>query len=141
MDFQKNFLARRISSLCVLLLVMAACSTGNVVPVSTQGSESPEKIVVRRAQERWDALLAGNLAKAYGYISPVGRSVMSVDDYTRQVNSEYWRGAKVKDAKCEPELCVVRYDFDYEVAGVKLSRVYEEKWIVDNGMWWFVYQR
>jgi hypothetical protein len=120
------------------LLALVGCAPSHKQAVTTK--LPPEKIAMQRAQERWDALLVGNMEKAYGFISPAGRLLMSPEEYRRRVNSEFWRGVKVKSAECEAELCSVKLDLDYRLANMNLSQVISEKWILENDSWWYVYQ-
>ena len=122
-----------------LVIILASCVMTEV-PKQAKPVLSKEQEVVKRAQERWDALFTGNLGGAYEYISPAGRLGMPVTEYVKRVNPQYWRKIKVREAKCEPELCDVFVDLDYEVAGLPLSQVITEKWILDSGKWWFVYR-
>ena len=123
-------------------LTLAGCSTSPKSEgggATEQKAQSAEEMVRFRAQGRWDALLAGDLTKAYGFISPAGRSTMPQTVYNGRVSSQFWRKALVKSASCGSELCEVQIDLDYVVENVPLSRVLSEKWILDGGKWWFVY--
>jgi hypothetical protein len=102
--------------------------------------ETTSQKVVARAQQRWVALLKSDLDAAYAFISPAGRSVMSVEKYRPRVSSAFWRGAKVKEATCEAETCDVTVLVDVTVEGVKTSVPVKESWILEAGQWWFVYQ-
>ena len=121
------------------VIILASCATTGTLE-RVKPVLSKEQEVVVRAQERWDALFTGNLGGAYEYISPAGRLGLPLTEYVKRVNSQYWRKIKVREAKCEPELCDVFVILDYEVAGVPLNQVITEKWILDGGKWWFVYR-
>ncbi|MBL8512844.1 MAG: hypothetical protein JNJ55_02550 [Betaproteobacteria bacterium] len=124
----------------VVAVVLGGCATVGTEPVKSAPVETPEQATMRRAQERWDALLAMDFPKAYAFISPAGKSKFSVEDFSKRINGQYWRGTTVKSATCEPEICTVSLDFHYDLAGNKLHQVIREKWILDNGAWWFVFQ-
>lgn len=116
---------------CVLL---AGCAS--VVPVQTA-----EQQVLARVQARWDILLAKDLDKAYEFLSPAARSTMSKDVYKLRVNPIFWRGAKAKSATCREEVCDVKVELNVMVlANLPVDQMIEEKWIFDQGQWWFVYQ-
>ncbi len=93
-----------------------------------------------RAQERWDALLARDMEKAYGFISPAGRISMSLEVYRGRVNPQYWRKIKVKEVSCKPDVCEVVMDLDYSFEGIALKTLVNETWIFDSGKWWIVYK-
>lgn len=135
--FLKNFVCYTV---VVVLMLSAGCASTVTSPDAVAKQESDEQALVRRAQERWDALLAMNFEKAYGYISPGGRLKYSLEEYSKRVRGEFWRGTKAKSAACQPDYCVVTLDFQYEVSGLKLSQAINETWIQDGGVWWFVYQ-
>ena len=118
---------------------------GSMVPapaaVASLGStDAVTQQVTARAQLRWNALLKGDMAVAYQFISPGGRSLMSLEQYRPRVNTGFWRGAKVKEASCAAETCDVTVLVDVTMEGVKFTNPVKETWILDAGKWWFVYQ-
>ena len=98
------------------------------------------RLVSDRAQQRWNALLEQNMDVAYQFISPAGRSLMSLKDYRPRVNAGFWRGARVKEATCAAETCELTVLVDMLVENVKFTNSIKETWILDAGKWWFVYQ-
>ena len=140
MDYFKKFALTNLLWGAIVVALVTGCATS--APEASKGavSESPEQATMRRSQERWDALLAMDFAKAYTYISPAGKSKFSAEDFSKRINGQYWRGTKAKSVVCEPEICTVSLDFHYDLAGNKLHQVIREKWILDNGAWWFVFQ-
>ena len=127
----------------VSLINLGGCGTG-AAPQSAglgeNGAQAVSRLVSARAQQRWNALLKRDLDAAYQFISPAGRSLMSVDDYRPRVNSGFWRGAKAGYAVCAAETCEVTVLVDMVVEGVKFNVPIKETWILDAGKWWFVYQ-
>ena len=127
----------------VSLMNLGGCGTG-AFPQSTglgeKDAQGVSQLVSGRAQQRWNALLKRDLDAAYQYISPAGRSLMSLDDYRPRVNSGFWRGAKASDAVCAAETCEVTVLVEMMVEGVKFTTPIKETWILDAGKWWFVYQ-
>ena len=93
-----------------------------------------------RAQERWDALMQGELNKAYTYISPAGRAKLQAQDFRARVNTVNFRKAVVKEAICQLDSCDVKIAFDYVVGDIPLKQTLSEIWILDEGNWWFVYR-
>ena len=118
---------------------------GSMVPAQASGAspastDAAVQQVTARAQLRWDALLKRDMDVAYQFISPGGRSLMSLADYRPRVNAGFWRGAKVKEASCAAETCDVTVLVDVTMEGVKFTNPVKETWILDAGKWWFVYQ-
>ena len=128
--------------LAVLIQGMAGCgTTGSVQSTSVveTGAGDVSKLVTGRAQQRWNALLKADMETAYQFISPGGRSVMSLQQYRPRVNPSFWRGAKVSEASCGTETCEVTVLVDVLLQGVKFTNPIKETWILDAGKWWFVY--
>jgi hypothetical protein len=99
-----------------------------------------EKLVKLRAQQRWDALMEGELNKAYAFISPAGRAKLQAQDYRARVNTGHFRKALVQEASCQTDSCDVKVSLDYVVGGLPLKQTLSEIWILDEGNWWFVYR-
>ena len=123
-------------------VAVSVVGCGVIHPVESGGigKDAVSSLVVDRAQQRWNALLKRDMDGAYQFISPGGRSLMSVEDYRPRVNTGFWRGAKVKEASCAAETCEVTVLVDMLVEGVKFTNPVKETWILDAGKWWFVYK-
>ena len=122
---------------------LVGCGSMVSVPAagaSPRSTDAAAQQVTARAQLRWNALLKGDMAVAYQFISPGGRSLMSLEQYRPRVNIGFWRGAKVKEASCAAETCDVTVLVDMTIEGVKFTNPIKESWILDAGKWWFVYQ-
>jgi len=123
---------------CLLaLLALAACAT----------IQDQSEVIGTRAQARWDALLAGDLAKAYTYLSPAYRSSVGPLQYQRQVllQKVRWTGAQYIDSECLESTCKVRISLDFALIGALPGvRRYdghqeiEENWVKADGQWWYV---
>ena len=127
----------------VALTNLGGCGTttpSQATALAAKDADSAPRQVVLRAQQRWAALLKRDMDAAYQFISPAGRSLMSLDDYRPRVNTGFWRGAKATDAVCAVETCEVTVLVDMVVEGVKFNVPIKETWILDAGKWWFVYQ-
>ena len=125
----------------ILLLLAAGCaSQGNSTSTREAKVElSPEQRVGQRAQARWDALLARDLTKAYGFITPGSRSTLPYELYAGRLDPSIWRKAVFKAAQCEKETCNVQVTLDYVVGSLPLTHVLNEQWLLVDGEWWFVY--
>ena len=127
----------------VAVVNLSSCGTmERVQPAVTaeMDADAISRLVMERAQQRWNALLKRDLDVAYQLISPAGRSLMTVEDYRPRVNTGFWRGAKVTEAVCAAEICEVTVMVDMVVERVKFTNPIKETWILDAGKWWFVYQ-
>ena len=120
---------------------LVGCGTVATPPVAVENSaEATSKIVLERAQLRWNSLLKADMAAAYQFISPGGRLLMTAEQYRPRVNATFWRGARAEKAVCAAETCDVSVLVDIFVEGVKTTVPVKETWILDAGKWWFVYQ-
>ena len=126
----------------VATVELSGCGTmvpGQSMGIVEKDADTAARLVTERAQQRWNALVKRDMEMAYQFISPAGRSLMSLDDYRPRINAGYWRGAKVKEAVCAIETCEVTVLLDMVAEGVKFTNPIKETWILDAGKWWFVY--
>jgi len=100
-----------------------------------------------RAQNRWDALLAGDFETAYEYFSPGYRSTVSMIDFAVNVRTQRvrWTSAEYKDHSCTESTCTVRFNIGFTVAKPVVgldkwdgNNITEEKWVKTNGQWWYL---
>ena len=99
----------------------------------------PEEIVKARAQQRWDALLKGDLDGAYGYLSPGSRAVNTADAYKASIRAGFWKAAAVEKVLCGSEdSCEVQTQIEYVVRGSRVKTPLAETWIRQQGNWWYV---
>ncbi len=124
----------------LVVVLLSGCSTPveNIAALGT--ATAADKIVMQRAQQRWDSILAGELNQAYAFISPSGRAKLQAQDYRNRVNTGHFRKAKVQEASCQADSCEVKVLLDYVVGGLPLNQTLSEIWILDEGSWWFVYR-
>lgn len=102
-------------------------------------SRPPEEIVRDRAQQRWDALLKGDIQGGYAFLSPGSRAVMTLDGYRTTIRPGFWKAAKVGDVKCgSAESCEVQAEIEYVVRGSRVKTPLGETWIRQQGNWWYV---
>lgn len=122
------------------LITLSACSEPEPPP-------EPTEIVAERAQERWDALVAGDYETAYTFYTPGFRERTDVHAFKADMQRRpvRWISAAVRTTECEKERCTVETDVGYRVpsapaqlSGMASSRPIEESWIYINDNWWFV---
>ena len=145
---------RQLVTVLAAGLLMAGCtaqSTKSNRP-STKGdavavSDSLNKLVEKRAIERWELLIAHKAEKAYDYLSPGYRATKNRKDYAAEMNNRPVRWEKVLpySQKCDkPDVCVVSLQVDAEVmmpgTGKEVSSVgfVTETWIQTRGKWYYL---
>lgn len=128
---------RGLAALGMVGIVGCAASPG---PSPEKGSaESASQAVERRANARWDALVAGDLARAYEYLSPGSRQVYSVENYSALIKPGLWKKARVERVECpEADVCEVVVQVDYLIRGTAVTTPLRETWTKSGAEWWFV---
>jgi hypothetical protein len=107
-------------------------------------SDPPEAkvaAVTKRAQERWDVLLKGDVKAAYAYLSPASQAVTPFERYQMKTNPASFRSVKLEKVSCQAETCQLRFwlTFDHRLMkGVETPL--EETWVIENGQAWYVYR-
>jgi hypothetical protein len=125
-------------AVAVGVVAMAGCASAPTAG-ETAPPASPAKSVERRAQARWDVLIAGDVAKAYEYLSPGTRQIYTRENYTALVKPGLWKKARVDRVECpEAELCEVVVVLDYVYRGTPLTTPLRETWTKSGEEWWFV---
>lgn len=103
---------------------------------------------VTRAQQRWDLLIAGDYLGAYQYLTRGYRSTVSAQQYDARLRTRTvkWLSAEAHEAECDGEgVCSVQVTLDFEVQmpipGIGKQRSFQpltEKWLLDDGVWYFL---
>ena len=134
-----------VAIVSVLAGLLSGCAV-NPAGVS-EASLSKEQAVGKRAEERWALLLAKDLDRAYQFISPATREVLSLATYKAMVNPRLWTGAKVSRVECSSdEICKAIVQLAYKV-NMKMGASFvgeqeiTEAWRRTEGQWWFVPDR
>lgn len=137
-----------LSSCAGILAVVAAvgfiggCSTA---PPTTQvasayAGKSIEEQVRDRATKRWEALIRGDLDGAYAFFSRATRDTYPMDLYRVKMKVGMWRRATVDSVKCEDSVCDVTVTVNMEHSRLKeIITPVRERWIVQEGVAWYVY--
>ncbi len=127
----------------VLVVVLVLVAVGGYV--LWQSTITVEERVGERAVERWQALIAGDFKKAYGYLGPGYRSATPFTAYEAKLTAAQvvWKKVELKAVKCEPELCTVDLGLDYrpKVKGFEayqLQNRLTEKWVKADNQWWHI---
>jgi len=124
----------RIATCALLVAMVAGCAA--------LGVGEPRELVAERAKERWDAVIAGDLRKAYGYISPAGRTVVPYEAYEKSIRKGFHKAARVTEVRCTgPELCEVTLEIEYVFSGRQMKTPFFEKWVKQDSQWWYLYEK
>ena len=135
---------RRMSvSLCrtiTLAMVFALGASGCAIMDSFQ---DPQQRVTKRAQQHLDALMAGDMEKAFSFLSPAFRETTTWQRYsTKYAGVANWREATVERVDCEIDRCDVAVAIRYVLVRPKVenTRFIDEVWIEVGGQW-YIYAR
>jgi len=123
----------------------AAIGLAGCASIGGLTSESPNEtkvaVVTERATERWKALIAGNVPKAYEYLSPAVRDVMTVQQYKEKLRTGMFRDARIEKVECGADACKVNLMLTYDHPRMKgITTPLEESWILDKGQFWYLYR-
>ena len=139
MTFTHRFRATRrglAPRLAAGVLALAGCA--GLQPQTT------EQLVQQRAQQRWDALLAGDFAKAWTYTPASYRARVKQDDYRDQFGrGGRWTAATVKSVECAAERCTANVSLTARllIPGLQnqlTTGVVPEVWVREDGQWWYL---
>lgn len=128
---RRPFLA---AALAALGIALAGCAT--TTPAT------PEQAVEKRANEYWQARIAGQYEKAYDLSTPSYRKLRSAQQFKQQFGA----GVAVKTAEvarvlCEAEKCTatIKLGVSPAVLRMKLDTIathVDETWLLEDGQWW-----
>jgi hypothetical protein len=123
--------------LTALAVTLSGCA-------SLTASKEPSAVVHERAQTRWNALVAGQIDKAYTYTAPSYRAVTPFQTYRGTFGAgASWEAAEVTDVRCEAERCEVavrvRIVLPVRTLG-PITTDTKEVWVREQGQWW-LYQK
>ncbi len=129
----------RYLAVVALAALTAACAT--LTPDSP--TEEKVRIVTERSAARWQAVIDGDFAKAYGYLSPATRDTVTLAGFTTIASRLSYRAVKVTGATCEAAKCrvnlVVTYSGKVGSGTMNVNTPLAEVWIIDHGQIWYVW--
>jgi len=110
--------------------------------------ETPEQIISKRAQTRWDDTIAGKTEDAYNLTAPSYRTLVDYKRYRAKFGGGgvIKQSARVNRVYCTSvAACKAVIEIDYVMpliqgAGLALTpstSAYEENWVLEDGQWWF----
>jgi len=133
----------RFAAIWVAVLSLASCAVSPIgdEKAAAGGSEARRKAVETRVNERWTALIKGDLQGSYGYLSPASRETLSFEQYQKVMRKTGLRDAKIESIDCDADACKVKLWITYDHRLMKgVSTPLEETWVFDKGQAWFVYR-
>ena len=135
--FAAGFAARALLWSRWLVLGLVGCAGIGV----DSSPEAKQKAVAERAEARWQLLIKGDLAGAYGFMSAGSKAAMPLDLYKAKMRLGSWREARVEKVDCEAEVCSVVMQLTYDRKQMKgIQTPMSETWIIEKGSAWYVYR-
>lgn len=133
-----KFMLSPVKSVLLVVLIAGLAGCGGTA-IKPDSASDRQEAVEKRAQSRWDALIKGDLAAAYEYLSPGTRSMMPLGVYRNKILPGLWKKASVDSVSCELDRCEVEMRVEYSYRDIKAveSRI-KEFWLLDGGSWWYV---
>ena len=102
--------------------------------------EVKQTVVRERADTRWRAILKGDFAGAYGYMSPASRLQISQETFEKRMRDAHFRGNTIGAVQCQGETCRVDATMTYDHGTMKgITTPVQETWIIDGGQAWYVW--
>ncbi len=141
----------RYLAVAVLAVLTAACAT--LTPDSP--TEEKVKVVTERAAARWQAIIGGDFAKAYEYMSPATKATVTPAGFKTVASRLDYRAVRITGATCEGATCRVNLILTYNASAALSSSVarkgneavpikgintpLSENWVIDQGQIWYVF--
>lgn len=102
-------------------------------------SRPPQDIVKERAEQRWAALLKGDFAAAYEYLSAGSKAITEKKNYVVMYKTGFWKSAVLDKVACpNSETCEADFTIEYEFKGRRMKTPLREKWIREGSNWVYV---
>lgn len=114
---------------------------------SERWRESQRATVKARAESRWDALIKGDVEKAYTFTTPEYRAVVSSQQYRGKYGRVVdWQVARVVNVSYDvPTVAAVSVEVTYRVMlpgangeVFETQKAISEKWIYQDREWWYI---
>lgn len=107
---------------------------------------TPEDVVRELAAKRWTSLIAGDFDSAYDYLQPSIKQVRPKAGYRNLFgNAVRWTTARVGEVSCVEDVCDVQVSVEMRVFSgfakdLPSFHLFKEKWVREDGGWWYVHQ-
>ena len=103
--------------------------------------EVKQKVVMERANARWQALMKGDAETSYSFFSSGSKAIGSLEFYKVRARLKGFRAVDMHSAACEAEICKVKLTVTLDhrlMKGIPLD--VEESWVLENGQYWYVWR-
>jgi len=108
---------------------------------SDSTAEAKAAVTSERAQARWQALIKGDLAEAYTFISAASRETYPFEVYKQRTRPGMWKAVKIDSVSCDAEICTASITLTYDHRLMKdVQTPLTEKWIIEKGTAWYIYR-
>lgn len=130
---------RQLTVVAIFGVTLAACSSLGGV-----SKDSPEEVkvaaVTKQVEARWDALIAGDVAKSYSFLSSGSKATTSLELYRAKARLSGFRAAKIEKVDCGQEICKVSMRVTLDTRKMKgLPLPATETWILEGGEYRYVW--
>lgn len=126
-------------TLATLSVALAGCAgTGGLNESSPAGDKRTQ--VLARADARGAALVAGDLDKAYSFLSEGSKAVISKENFFRRMSIVPFTAYRIDDASCEASTCRVQSKLTFNHRVMKgVTTPVTETWVIERGEPFFVF--
>ncbi|HFD11006.1 MAG TPA: hypothetical protein ENJ32_00845 [Crenotrichaceae bacterium] len=128
--------------LVVFVLAVGGCSN-NIFDTRTDQQRAED-----RATQRWQLLMKRDFSAAYQYLSPGSRETVPKNVYLgRFGKATQWLDASPVSSECQDGICEITVAVKYKIQhkyspkGIENTRNIKEKWIHDDGQWWYLLEK
>lgn len=129
----------KLASLGAFALLLAGCNFGGDKTVGVE----------KRAEDRWNFLIAHQAEKAYDYLTPGTREIQTRENYAASMNSRpvKWTSAKFNRKECDADRCKVYIDVSYSLIApgtgamgkpMESTSTQSETWVYVDNEWFFL---
>jgi hypothetical protein len=134
-----------LQGIVVLSAAVLAASLAGCASMSGDGKEmtleAKQAMVTKRVDDRWAALMKGDLEQAYTFMSVGSKEALPLKAYKDKIKPGMWRAVKVDSMACEAEICQVKMTLTYDHRMMKgIQTPFQETWILEKGNAWYVYR-
>ncbi len=128
-----------------LLAISLAASLAGCASMSGDGKdlapEAKQALVSERINARWNALIKGDLDRAYTFMSAGSQEAMPLRLYKEKIKPGMWRAVKIDSMNCDAEICQAKMTLTYDHKMMKgVQTPFQETWILEKGNAWYVYR-
>jgi hypothetical protein len=130
---------RQLTGAAIIGVTLAACAGTGTISTDSP-SDAKQAAVTKRANERWQAIVGGNVDASYAMLSAGSKATTSPEVYRKKARLKGFTEGVVQSATCTSEICTVNVRLVLDTAKMKGLKVEEkETWILEKGEYWYVF--